>query len=269
MILERADFYKTQHGGVVMKNCFWCYVLILVFLSGSVCSVASAGEEKLTLYVAAGLKKPMDVVIENFRKENENIKVVANYASSGSLYAQIREGQPCDLYFSADWVYVEKLEKDRKLAEGMKFLKDYEVLIVSKTGEGKVKSVKDLTKKGVVLVIADPQAPNGAYAERALKNLGIWEEINAAGILKARPSTVHQVAIMVKEDQADAAIIFQSVAKGHKLKIVETISLDLTGEIIFAAAVIKGGNQRSAKEFYDFARRHIAVFTQFGWQPYE
>lgn len=252
-----------------MKRSSLFLVMALFFLSAGVCSNACAGEEKLNLYVAAGLKKPMDVVIENFRKENENIKVVANYASSGSLYAQIREGQPCDLYFSADWLYIEKIEKDQKLAEGMKFLKDHEVLIVSKTGEGKVKSVKDLTKKGVVLVIADPQAPNGAYAERALKNLGIWEEINAAGILKARPSTVHQVAIMVKEDQADAAIIFQSVAKGHKLKAVETISLDLTGEIIFAAAIIKGGKERLAREFYDFARRHVAEFSKYGWQPYE
>lgn len=252
-----------------MKRFFWFVVAAVFLLSGNAWSSAVAADHKLNLYIAAGLKKPMDAVIEGFKKEKGNVTITANYASSGSLYAQIREGQPCDLYFSADWVYVEKLENDRKLAEGMRFLKDYEVLIVSKTGEGKVKSVKDLTKKGVVLVIADPQAPNGAYAERALKNLGIWEEINAAGILKARPSTVHQVAIMVKEDQADAAIIFQSVAKGHRLKIVEMISLDLTGEIIFAAAIIKGGNQKLAKDFYDFARRHIAVFTQYGWQPYE
>jgi molybdate transport system substrate-binding protein len=252
-----------------MKKAFCSVVLGLFLLTGGLCSTAFATDNRLHLYVAAGLKKPMDVVIDQFKKEKGDLTITANYASSGSLYAQIREGQPCDLYFSADWVYIEKLEKDQKLAEGLKFLKDHEVLIVSKTGEGKVKSVKDLTKKGVVLVIADPQAPNGAYAERALKNLGIWEEINAAGILKARPSTVHQVAIMVKEDQADAAIIFQSVANGHKLKTVETIPLDLTGEIIFAAAIIKDGNQKLAKEFYDFARQHIAEFTHYGWQPYE
>jgi molybdate transport system substrate-binding protein len=252
-----------------MKKYVSIFVVALFVLGGSAYSNARAEEYKLDLYVAAGLKKPMDVIIEKFQKENKNIKVVPNYASSGSLYAQIRAGQPCDLYFSADWIYIEKIEKDQKLAEGFKFLTDYEVLIVSRTGEGKVKSVKDLTKKGVVLVIADPQAPNGAYAERALKNLGIWDEINAAGILKARPSTVHQVALMVKEDQADAAIIFQSVAKGHGLKAVEKISKELTGEIIFAAAVIKGGDEKPAREFYDFARRHVAEFEKYGWEPYE
>jgi molybdate transport system substrate-binding protein len=252
-----------------MKRCLWILSLSIFFLSGIGVFNAHAEEYKLDLYVAAGLKKPMDVIIQKFQKEHQNVKVVPNYASSGSLYAQIKQGQPCDLYFSADWLYIEKIKQDQKLAEGFKFLTDNEVLIVSKTGEGKVKSVKDLTKKGVVLVIADPQAPNGAYAERALKNLGIWEEINAAGILKARPSTVHQVALMVKEDQADAAIIFRSVATGHGLKIVETISKDLTGEIIFAAAVIKGGDEKPAKAFYDFACRHVGEFSKYGWEPYE
>ncbi|MBN2034012.1 MAG: molybdate ABC transporter substrate-binding protein [Deltaproteobacteria bacterium] len=252
-----------------MKKYVWIFVTALFVLAGSCFSSALAEQSQLDLYVAAGLKKPMDVIIEKFKKENENIKVVANYASSGSLYAQIRQGQPCDLYFSADWLYIEKIQQDKKLAEGFKFLTDHEVLIVSRTGESKVKSVKDLTKKGVVLVLADPQAPNGAYAERALRNLGIWEEINSAGILKARPSTVHQVALMVKEDQADAAIIFRSVAKAHGLKTVETISTDLTGEIIFAAAVIKDEDEKLARQFYDFARRHVEEFTKYGWQPYE
>jgi molybdate transport system substrate-binding protein len=252
-----------------MKRYSWIIFGFVFLLFGIVESNARAEEWKLDLYVAAGLKKPMDVIIEKFKAENPNIKVVPNYASSGSLYAQIRQGQPCDLYFSADWLYVEKIEQDKKLAEGFKFLTDKEVLIVSETGEAKVKSVKDLTKKGVVLVLADPQAPNGAYAERALKNLGIWEEINAAGILKARPSTVHQVALMVKKDQADAAIIFRSVAKAHGLKVVETISTDLTGEIIFAVAVIKGGDEKPAREFYDFACRYVEEFTKYGWEPYE
>jgi len=258
-----------QNRRETMKRNRWIFAVSLFFLAGTVCFNAQAEEQKLHLYVAAGLKKPMDVVIENFKKAKGNVKVIVNYASSGALYAQIREGQPCDLYFSADWLYIEKIQKDQKLLEGKKFLKDCEVLIVSRTGEGKVKSVKDLTRKGVVLVIADPRAPNGAYAERALKNLGIWEQINAAGILKARPSTVHQVALMVKEDQADAAIIFRSVAKGHNLKAVETISLDLTGEIIFAAGVIKGGHEALAKEFYEFARRNVSEFAKYGWQPYE
>ncbi len=252
-----------------MKKTGWFITLSMVVFSLAFSSYVHADDIKLDLYVAAGLKKPMDVVIQKFQEENKDIRVVPNYASSGSLYTQIRSGQPCDLYFSADWVYIEKLEKDGKLAEGFKFLTDHEVLIVSKTGEAKVRSVQDLTKQGVVMVIADPQAPNGAYAEAALRNLGIWDEINTSGILKARPSTVHQVALMIKEDQADAAIIFRSVAKGHGLKMVETISTDLTGEIIFAAAVIPGNDEKVARAFYEFACKHVDEFTKYGWEPYE
>jgi len=222
----------------------------------------------LNLYVAAGLKKPMDAVIAAFQKD-QGAAVTVNYGPSGGLYAQIKEGQPCDLYFSADWLYIEKLQKDQKLVEGHKFLKDNVVLIVSPKGEAKVKSVNDLANKGVTLVIADPQAPAGAYAETALKKLGLWEKVNAAGTLKARPSTVNQVAIIVKEDQVDAGLIYSSVARGYDVKIVQTLSEDFTGEIIFAAGVIKGGNEKLAREFYTYARQHIAEFTNYGWQAYE
>lgn len=74
---------------------------------------------------------------------------------------------------------------------------------------------------------------------------------------------------MVKEDQVDAGLIYSSVARGFGLKEVQTLSEDLTGEIIFAAGVIKGGNEKLAREFYTFARQHIAEFTKYGWQAYE
>lgn len=69
--------------------------------------------QTLNLYVAAGLKKPMDQVIDIFQKET-GAKVVVNYNSSGALWAQINQGQPCDLYYSADWLYIEKSPAGRQ-----------------------------------------------------------------------------------------------------------------------------------------------------------
>lgn len=249
-------------------------VLITVFIFGAFgCSSQpvqsskdTSEKQELTLFVAAGMKKPMDVVIEKFANE-KGVKIIPNYGSSGQLWAQIREGQPCDVYYSADWLYIEKALGEEKLSEAKKFLSDNVVLVVSKSAEEKVKSLQDLTKPDVSLVIADPQAPVGAYAEKGLKSLGLWDKVS--GSLKARPSTVNQVSIMVEEDQVDAGLIYSSVANSNGFEIVEVIDQKDTGEIVFGVGTVKGGNEELAKEFMDFAFENVNEFSKYGWKLYE
>lgn len=261
------------------KNQFRTFLIIFLlatFIIGSVgCSskpektsdeAKEPENQTMTIFVAAGMKKPMDTLIEKF-KEEKGIEVIPNYASSGQLWAQIREGQPCDLYYSADWIYIEKAQSEDKLTEAKEFLRDNIVLVTSPAASEKVKSIQDLTKPDVTFVIGDAQAPVGIYAENGLKNLGIWDQVS--GSLKARPSTVNQVAIMVKEDQVDAGLIYSSVANGNDLPIVEVIDEKDSGEIIFGVGAVKGGNQKLAKEFMDFAFENVDVFTKYGWKSYE
>lgn len=225
-----------------------------------------SGKQELTLFVAAGMKKPMDAVIEKFKAE-KGVEVIPNYGASGQLWAQIREGQPCDLYYSADWLYIEKAESEEKLTESKKFLRDNIVLVVSPSGSEKIKSLQDLTKPDISFVIADPQAPVGIYAENGLKSLELWDKVSDS--LKARPSTVNQVAIMVKEDQVDGGLIYSSVANGNDLKVLEVIDEKDTGEIVFGVGVVKGGNEELAKEFMNFAFENIDEFSKYGWKVYE
>lgn len=222
--------------------------------------------QELNLFVAAGMKKPMDTIIEEFQKETGAV-VLVNYGSSGELYAQIAAGQPADLYYSADWLYIEKCADIGKLAEDRKFLRDTIVLVVPPDAQGKVTSVEDLAADDVSFVIADPAAPAGVYAEQGLRSLGLWESVSDN--LVARPSTVNQVAIMVKEDQVDAGMVFSSVANGNELPVVQTLDPEDTGEIVFGAAVIDGGNENLARAFMDFASERAEVFTAYGWEAYE
>jgi molybdate transport system substrate-binding protein len=220
----------------------------------------------LNLFVAAGLQKPVEQIIESF-KEETGAEVSANYASSGSLYAQIDQGQPCDLYYSADWMYIDKLDQSGKLEEGQKFLKDNIVLIASETGQNKISKIGDLANPGVSLVIADPQAPAGVYAKNSLVNLGLWDKVSSN--IKAMPSTVNQVLIMVKEDQVDAGLVYSSVANGNGLQPVEVIDEKYSGEIIFGSAIINGKQTDLSQAFIEHASKNINFFEQYGWKAYE
>lgn len=254
-----------------MKNRYFrMMILLFVMFSVFFAEVGLCSEPaRLNLYVAAGLKKAMDVVVDKFSKANGNV-VFPNYGPSGGLYAQIIKGQPCDLYYSADWMLIEKLKGKQLVIEGKKILKDVIVLVVSKTGEKKgIRTFADLTKEGVVLSIADPRAPVGKYAEKGLRHLGLFDTIVAKGNLKAKPSTVNQVAIMVEKDQVDAGLIFRSVANMYRLNQTAAMGFDATGDISFGAALIKGGNEDLARKFLTFSIKHIGEFTKYGWQPYE
>lgn len=222
--------------------------------------------QKLSLFVAAGMKKPMDETIAAFQ-EKSGATVLVNYGPSGGLYTQIAQNQPCDLYYSADWLYIDKVEEAGKLEESQKFLSDNVVLVVSSGGKDKVKNMQDLAKTDVSIVIADMQAPVGVYSENALRKLGLLDKLGDN--IKARPSTVNQIAIMVKENQVDAGLIFSSVANSNGLEIIETINQEYTGEVIFATAVIKGENTKLAKAFRDFGNENVSVFEKYGWKGYE
>ncbi|MDD3270097.1 MAG: molybdate ABC transporter substrate-binding protein [Syntrophomonadaceae bacterium] len=261
----------------------FCSLLLTIVLLMSLALVAGCSKEEpapqpsqpekttfegktLNLYVAAGMKKPMDQIIKTFEEETK-AKVAVNYGPSGGLYAQIEQGQPCDLYYSADWIYIDKTEQAGKLEEGKKFLKDNIVLVVSKTGKSKVAKMEDLGNEGVSAVIADPQAPAGAYAKKAIESLGLWDKVSPN--IKAMPTTVNQVAIMVKEDQVDAGLIYSSVANGNELDTVQVIDEKYTGDIIFGFGVIKGGNTEMAKAFAEHSVKNVSVFEQYGWKAYE
>jgi molybdate transport system substrate-binding protein len=267
--------WNFKKKGKMFKLLALIMLMALVILTFTGCSsqaepvsgdVTNNQNQNLSLFVAAGMKKPMDAVIEKFQKEN-GAKVTPNYGPSGGLWAQIREGQPCDLYYSADWIYIEKAQSEDKLTEAKGFLNDNLVLVVSESGAEEIKSLQDLDKSDVTFAIGDPQAPVGAYAEKALRNLELWDKLQDN--LKAMPSTVNQVAIMVKEDQVDAGLIYSSVANGNGLKIVETIDQEYTGEIVFGVGIVKGGNEKLAKEFMDFAFENVNEFSKYGWTPYE
>jgi molybdate transport system substrate-binding protein len=243
----------------------WLLVMGIALPSG-----ADTDPMRLHLYAGAGLKKPMDVVIERF-EQAYGVDIVPNYGSSGGLYAQIIQGQPCDLFLSADWSFIQRLEKDGLLVEGKKFLTDVVVLVVSPTGEKKIHSFDDLTQEGVVLTVADPRAPVGRYAENGLKKLGLWEPIVSHHNIRARPTTVNQLALLVQKDQLDAGLLFKSVATLYGLKYVASMGPELTGEIVFGFGIIRGGNEDLARKLLTFTLQpeQTAEFTKFGWQVYE
>lgn len=225
----------------------------------------STGYVWLNAFVAGVLEKPMDSINARFQKVH-GVSVAPNYGASGWFYELIKKDHPCDVFFPGDWFYCEKLQDEGRLLTSTRFLKTSAVLVVSETGQQKVRSANDLANDGTTLAIANPGAPIGVYSARALKRMGLWDIILSRGNLKARPSAVNGVATMVKTNQVDAGIVFKPVAIAFDLRIVQTLPRDLTGDIVFGACTLRGRNEEWSKRFTSFASEHIKEFVECGWE---
>ena len=67
---------------------------------------------------------------------------------------------------------------------------------------------------------------------------------------------------------ADAGYTYSSTAKLYNLDVADKYGYDLSEEIIFGVAVIKGGNEQKAKEFMNFVNQNSNEFTKYGWEMY-
>lgn len=86
--------------------CLILLQLLSVLLIGG-CSTTSVPESTRPMRIAAAsdLKYALDEILEAYRKQHPESDIQVTYGSSGSLFAQLRNQAPYDMFFSADSEY--------------------------------------------------------------------------------------------------------------------------------------------------------------------
>ena len=126
---------------------------------------ASAGPTaQITVYAAASLT---DV----FPKIDSGQKF--SFAASNTLAQQIRQGAPADVFASADLANPQALHASGLCSTPRIFATNKLVVVYPKSNPGNVKTVFDLRRPGVKIVIARQGVPVGNYTRQILRNLGI------------------------------------------------------------------------------------------------
>ncbi|MBI5438902.1 MAG: molybdate ABC transporter substrate-binding protein [Nitrosomonadales bacterium] len=176
---------------------------------------AHAGE-KITIAAAADLKFALDEVVEIFSKAHPADRVETIYGSSGKFQAQIRQGAPFDLYFSADIAYPRALRAEGfAVFEAQPYAVGRIVLWSTSRDAGKL-TLADLTNLSIrKIAIANPKhAPYGKRAEEALRATGVWDKVEAKLVYG---ENVAQAAQFVQTGNAQVGIIALSLALGPEL----------------------------------------------------
>jgi len=170
---------------------------------------------RVRIAAASDLRFAMDELVAKWSSANPGIEVEPLYGSSGTFFAQISEGAPFDIFFSADAEYPRELEKAGLAMAGTTRLYAVGRIVVwvpvSSTLDVASRGLEALTDASVHKVaIANPEhAPYGKAAVAAMKSAGVYEAVKTKLVLG---ENVSQAAQFVESGSADAGVIALSFA---------------------------------------------------------
>jgi len=173
-----------------------------------------AGE--ITIAAASDLRFAMDELVAGFRLAHPGDTVEVVYGSSGSFNAQIRQGAPYDLYFSADIAYARDLERDGFASGSVQGYAVGRIVLWSAQLDASTLSLASLTEARFTrIAIANPQlAPYGRRAEEALRAAGVWPQVEPKLVYG---ENIAQTAQFVQTGNAQVGIIALALALSPEL----------------------------------------------------
>jgi molybdate transport system substrate-binding protein len=193
--------------------------VILALCLFVITGVNGAVAEEITIAAASDLNFAFREIVTEYEKVSGN-QVRLTLGSSGNFFAQIQNGAPFDLYFSADISYPKKLEEAGLTVPGS--LYPYAIgRIVLWAGKD---SHLDLSKGLAVLqeptikkiAIANPKhAPYGRAAVAAMEYFKVYDLVKDKLILG---ENISQAAQFVESGACDVGIIALSLAAAPVMK---------------------------------------------------
>jgi molybdate transport system substrate-binding protein len=227
----------------------------------------------LRIAAASDLQTVLPEIVAGFEKET-GLNVTVTFGSSGNFFAQIQNGAPFDLFFSADVEYPRQLGRSGHA--------DAETLYGYATGRIVLWTRKDSgidLRRGLQVLreplvrriaIANPlHAPYGRAAVAALRSAKLYDAVQPKIVLG---ENISQTAQLASSGNADVAVIALSLALAP--------ALDKTGvraeipdaaypPIEQAAIVVRASrNKAAANRFLTYLQRPAArqLLERFGFR---
>lgn len=242
---------------------------VVFVVSGVILSCTSVSAAELHFFAGAGLRQPLDRVVEVFQQKTGH-RVVVDYDGSGRLLARITASGQGDLFMSGSSFYIEKLQAQGKIHSWTPVVAHTPVIAVTKAHAELITRFEDLAKPGVRLALGDPKAMAlGKTAMTILERSGLKDRILANVVVYG--ATVKQLALYAAEGNVDASIVGRTDAFQFKDR-VNTIPIPdeyFESEIVAVAVLTTARDLKAAAALQDFVSSPQAakVFESFGFLP--
>lgn len=196
----------------------------------------------LTVYCAAGLRKPLEAAAQAFQKD-QGIEVLFQFGGTGTLLSQIRVAQKGDLLIAADDESVDNAKKAALIREVIPFASQTPVLGVKAGNPKSVASFQDLMRDDVKVAVANPESASIGKSVRTAAGPS-WDKL-AAKVTVMKP-TVTEIAADLSLGAVDTAVIWSALTSQFQgIEAVHTPELDARPERA-SAAVLECSKQTEA-----------------------
>jgi len=233
----------------------------------SAVSVLATDTNSLIVYCAAGLKKPVEAIAEQYRAET-GVEVKLQYGGTGTLLADIRVAKQGDLFIAADDGSLADARMFDVIREVIPLVRQHPVIAVLKGNPKGIHSLANLLRDDVRVALANPEAASVGKATKAA--LGADYAALAAHAVVTKPTTP-EIANDLKLGAVDAAIIWDSTVNTFTgLEAVEVPELSARVENASVAVLSYAVRPTAALRF----ARYLAapekggkVFKESGFVP--
>ena len=269
-----------------MKKFFALMLAMAMALSLFGCGAPVAEPAELIVFAAASMTETLTELGNQYMAENQNVNIIFNFDSSGTLKTQIQEGADCDIFISAGQKQMNQLDITAKpevntdgldfVLEGTRFdiLENKVALAVPDGNPANINSYEDLIAglkdASIMLAMGNADVPVGQYTQKILKFYELVEEDLAAAGAITYGTNVKEVTTQVAEAAVDCGIIYQTDAFSAGLTVVDTATAEMCGQVIYPAAVLNTTkNEEASKDFLEFLTSDAAdsVFEAVGFTP--
>jgi len=204
----------------------------------------SVGGGDLIVLGASSLTEAVTRYGESF----EGAEVKASFAGSDELAAQIRQGAKADVFASADTGYPRELFAEGLVEKPRVFARNE--LVVAVPEGSAIKSLADLAKPGVKLLIGDPSVPVGSYTRTVLGRLPAVQREAIMSNVVSEETEVASIIAKLEQGAADAGFVYVTDEQGAAgLQPVE-LAAKLQPRVEYGVAVVRSsGDRPAAAEF--------------------
>lgn len=202
----------------------------------------------LTVLAAASLTDAFTTLGQRFEAADGETRVVFSFAGSSSVAEQVRAGAPADVVATADEATMNRLVAEDLVETPQVFARNRVAIVVASRNPKGIRSLADLGRDDITLVLCAAEVPCGSLAARALEQAGVDPRP------RSYEPNVKAVVSRVALGEADAGIVYASDVRAAGLGVAGVeIPPDQNLTTSYpVAAVTAGRTLTTARSFISF-----------------
>lgn len=223
------------------------------------CAPTGSSEGTITVLAAASLTEPFTEIGRRFDG------VVFSFDGSATLVQQVNNGAPADVLATADETTMQAAVDAGTVGAPAAFVRNRLAIVVAPGNPRLVRSLADLARPDLVVVLCAPAVPCGRSGQHALSRAGV-----AARPASLEPN-VKGVVAKVALGEADAGIVYATDARAAADRATTVpIPADQNVVATYPIAIVRGSDRAArAEAFVAYVRSADgrAVLAAAGFEP--